>query len=408
MIKIPVTACKLLFLFLFLSYNFITSNKLLAQRIQIITPQQIEAGVNKKNITSKELFYSYPFTGEVIDLAGIQQKNASIDLPKSIRITLPDLSGIRDTTLLIGVLKSNQEVVNHLVILIAGDYETNEVTFFVDTNLDNNYNNDGSPLVLQGGTRPTLIELYPANRKVLSFSLGVPRRLDPIAQKVKELKVHNKKIKTKINNRIAIGLSTGAGIGKLNYNYDNASLGYPTWYNVRFSEKAIKAMLSYDLPKFRIGIDATFINHFYYTSYLNVRFSEPKGVKTGVLTERNIDQHALNRLQVGLTAAYKISLSRFSDVQPMISYGKNFYLSDAYYSDNRPGKEKIYALSPNTYLEYGAQMEFTIGYQKAFIFNFVINQLLWEPDGFLAELDTQKLSINHDSWKIMIGYRFAL
>lgn len=407
MTKIPVNVCKFLFIYLFLGYSFILSNKLLAQRIQIITPQQIEEGVNKKNILSKEAFYNYPFTGEVIDLKEVQRRNPHLGLPKSIQIILPDLSEIRDTSLLIGVLKNNQGSAYHLVILIAGDYETNEVTFFADTNLDHDYRNDGAPFVLIGGADAKSVFLHPAGEKALKLTLSVPKRLSRIEQKVKELKTDNKKIKTRISNKIAIGLAMGAGIGKLRYNYDNLSLGYPTWYNVRFSEKAIKAMLSYDLPKFRIGIDASFINHYYYTSYLNVRFAEPKGVKTGVLTERNIDKHVLNRWQIGLTAAYRIRLSRFSELQPIVTYGKNFYFSDVYYSDNRPRKENAYNLSPNTYFEYGAQIEFTTGYQKVFLFNVVINNLSWKPDDFAAELEIQNLTTKHASWKIMFGYRFA-
>lgn len=381
---------------------------LLSQEIQINIPQQIDENSNQKDVLVKETFYSYPFTGEIIDLRAFKRINPSLDLPDSYTVQLPNFADIEDKTLLIGYLKNAADGKNYLVTIIVGNYNTNEATFFLDTNFDNDYRNEGAPLVLFGGATPTTVFLEPPKARKFSLALALPKKLDQIEEKLRELDAINKKFKTKISNKITVGFAIGVGAGKLDYQYDNIELGYPTWYNVRFVEKAFRTSLGYDFSRFRFGIDATFINHFYYTSYLNVQFAEPRGIKSGILTERNIDQHALNKLQIGLNAAYRIRLSRYSEIQPMFSYGKNIYLSDVYFSDNRPRKEKFYQLSPNNYFEYGAQMEFTVGNQKVFLFNVLFNQVLWKPDDFVAELETNNLTTNHSSWKIMLGYRFSI
>jgi len=395
------------FLLLFYGGLFLPTT-LLSQELQITIPQQIDKNSNQKEVSVKETFYIYPFTGETIDLKAFKQINPSLDLPDSYTVQLPNLAGIAEKSLLIGYLKNATDGKNYLVTIIVGNYSTNEATFFLDTNFDNDYRNEAAPLILFGGATPTTVFLEPPKARKFALTLGIPKKMTQIEEKLRDLDAINKKFKAKIGNNITVGFALGIGAGGLDYQYDNIQLGYPTWYNVRFSEKAFRTSLAYDFIRFRVGIDATFINHFYYTSYLNVRYAPPMGFRTGVETDRNIDQHALNRLQIGLTAAYKIRLSRFSEIQPMFTYGKNFYLSDVYFSDNRPRKENFYQLSPNNYFEYGAQMEFTVGHQKAFLFSVVINQLSWEPDDFVAEIETNNLTTNHSSWKIMLGYRFSI
>lgn len=387
--------------------NFFLLNQGLAQRIQIIVPQPIDNSPEKKEILTKEFFINYPFTSETVDLERFQQRNPNIDLPKSISIQLPDMTGIQDTSLLIGFLNNAAERTSHLVVLVVGNYESNAVTFFVDTNFDHNYRNDEAPFVLIGGASPKTVFLQPDGEAPLKLKLRVPKRLNPVDQKLKELEDNAKKYKKKINNSLSVSIGVGIGAGKLTYDYDNVASGYPTWYNVRFSDKTVSAIVSYDFPKFRIGINAAYLSSFYYTSYYNVRTGEPMGIRTGVLTERNIDDHSLGKLNLGVTLAYKLHLNRASSLNPFITYGKNIYLSDSYFSDNRPNKEISYQLSPDNFMEYGLQWEFTVGNQRALFVDFVKNQLWWQPDNFLEGIELENLNIKHGTWKIVLGYKFA-
>ncbi len=380
-----------------------------AQELQILLPNQYEGKANAKELEYKETFYVYKASvSPVIQLKQFKQYYPELALPDTLRIELPDLSHAKDTTLLLGVLQEEVTAPAHLVLLLATDYTTNEVTFYVDSNMDGNYNNDEAPILVQAGKTPLDINLYPMDEKPLQFSLGIPKRTS-IGEKNQELlKELRRKSKMKIRNKLTLGVHAGVGVGRLTYEYDNLDIAYPTWYTVRFTERALGLNLDYEATKFRVGVNATLNNHFYYTSYLNVQFAEPRGLKTGILTERNIDTHALNRLQVGGSVAYKIPLTAYLEVQPIFSAGQLFYLSDNYFSDNRPNKEIAYALSPDFFYEVGVRIDVTVGQEKALFLDLVNNTLKWRPNNFLEGINFSSLAISHRTWKINLGYKISL
>lgn len=378
---------------------------LTAQEIQLVVPQQYGSKVEGKDIAIKEVFYPYSFQSENVDLKDFREKHPNSKLPKSIKITLPNLEGMLDTLLLLGFIKANANDPGLFVLLVAGNYDSDEVSFFVDINLDQNYLNDGEPIIILAGAAPIYIQLHPKDGEIRELGLSVPKRPDKIAAALQELKNQNK---TRIANKLSISIGVGVGPGKLAYQYDNVDVGFPSWYNVSFVEKDIRLSLNYNFPRFKIGLNANYTNIYYYTSYLNVRFAEPRGIRSGVSTENNIDQHAKNRIQVGVLAAYRIFLGRFAEVQPFVIYGKSKYLPGTYYADTRPNKEVVYDFPTNSYLEYGAQMDFTVGRENAFFLSVLRSQLWWKPDSFLENLNFSNLETKYFSWKFSLGYRFAL
>jgi len=392
--------------FLFLIGNFLLPQTVLSQEIQFVVPQQINNSAGKKDVFIKEQFYPYPFYETAIQLADFQRKNPTLDLPESIEIVLPNMEGIRDTSLLIGYLTHATANKGYLVVLVVGNYDSNEVTFFADTNFDHDYRNDKPPLILVGGAGSESIFLQPPSEEPLKLSLSVPKRLSRIDQKLKELDVINRKFKIKVRG-LAISVSLGIGTGKLNYDYDDLTIDYPVWYRVNFTERMAQTTLSYDWQRFRIDLNAGLFGYYYYTSYLNKRLTEPRGVRTGVLTERNIDNHPLNRLNLGATVAYKFNISRLGSLNPFFTYGQSIYLADQYFLDSRPNKEVAYNLSPDRFLEYGLQLEFAVANQQAFTASFSRNQLAWEPDNFLEGIALENLAIKHWVWKIGVGYKYA-
>jgi len=259
---------------------------------------------------------------------------------------------------------------------------------------------------LVGGAGSESIFLQPPSEEPLKLSLSVPKRLSRIDQKLKELDVINRKFKIKVRG-LAISVSLGIGTGKLNYDYDDLTIDYPVWYRVNFTERMAQTTLSYDWQRFRIDLNAGLFGYYYYTSYLNKRLTEPRGVRTGVLTERNIDNHPLNRLNLGATVAYKFNISRLGSLNPFFTYGQSIYLADQYFLDSRPNKEVAYNLSPDRFLEYGLQLEFAVANQQAFTASFSRNQLAWEPDNFLEGIALENLAIKHWVWKIGVGYKYA-
>ena len=380
-----------------------------AQDIQILLPTQYDGKANSKQLQYDETFYIYKAAvSSRIDLKKYKQYQREATIPDSVHIILPEMPNAMDTTLLIGFIRAKATDPGRLVLLLATDYTTNEVTFYIDTNLDGNYNNDERPIMILAGTPPVKIELLPLEKDPLYLYLGVPKQLSQEEKRAAIIKDLKRGTKKKIYNKLSLGFYGGVGIGQLTYDYDNVDSAYPTWYEVRFSEKNIGVNLNYETAFFRFGLNAAFMNHFYYTSYLNIRFAEPRGIRTGVLTERNIDSHSLNRVQIDATAAFKIRLSDYSDVQPFVSFGQLFYLSDSYFSDNRPNKEVSYALSPNYYYELGIRLDFTVGNEKTLFFDLVSNQLQWRPDNFLEGINLTNLGITHRTWKINVGYKIGL
>ncbi len=376
-----------------------------AQEVQIVVPQQYEKNIKGKDISVKEKFYSYPFLSENVDLKDFQQKYPSLALPDSFKIKLPNLEGILDTMLLLGFVKDHTTDPGLFVLLVVGNYNSPEVSFFIDANVDQNYLNDGAPTIVQAGAAPIYVQLHPAGKKPRELGLSVPERPNLIKLKLQELK---QDYKARMDNKLSLGFALGAGTGKLIYQYHNIDLGFPTWYNVSLVEKDLRLSLSYNFHRFGVGVNANYSNLYYYTSYLNIRFDNPRGLRTGVLTERNIDRHARNRLQFGVSAAFRIFLSQFIELQPIFTYGRSSNFPKDYFLDTRPNKEVVYKLSPNPFLEYGIQMEFTTGAQRAFFLNIIRNQLRWRPDNFLEDLNFSNLKIKHLSWKFTLGYRFGL
>jgi len=403
--QVRTSNCVLFFFFLLL----LTGYQLQAQEIQIMVPNQYDGRTDSKQLQYDESFYIYKAPiSPLIQLKDYKRYQRKYDLPDSVQIILPDMPNAIDTTLLIGFLRAKVTSPGHLVLLLATNYKTEEVTFYIDSNLDGNYRNDGRPFMILAGTPSINVALTPFDEIPLNLSLRVPKKLSLEEQRaavIKELKRGNKK---KVYNKLSIGAFAGIGTGGLKYGYDNIDIAFPAWYNVRFSEKALGLNLNYEAVKFRVGLNAVFTNHFYYTSYLNIRFSEPRGIRTGVLTERNIDIHSSNRLKVGASAAYKIRLSQYSDVQPFVSFGQLFYLSDNYFLDSRPNKEVSYSLSPNSFYELGVRFDFTIGHERSLFLDLMSNHLQWKPDNFLDGINFTNLTIKHQTWKINVGYKIAL
>ena len=384
---------------------FFQITHLAAQEIQLIIPQQYEDKVDGKNIAAKEVFYLYPFRSETVDLKDFKEKQANAKLPDSIKITLPNLAGIQDTTLLMGFIKDHSNDPGLFVLLVAGNYETEEIHFFVDVNADQNYLNDGAPTIVQAGAIPTYIALHPMDGRSRELGLSVPKRPDLVALTIQELK---NDYRTKIRNQFSLGLALGAGPGKLSYQYDNLNFGFPTWYDVSLVEKDIRLSFNYNFPRFKIGLNTNYNSIYYYTSYLNVRVDEPMGLRTGVSTEPNIDQHSKRKVELGVSAAYRIFLGQLAEMQPFVTYGKSKYFPGTYYADSRPNKEVSYDLSATSFLEYGVQMDFTIGRENAFFLTLLRSQLWWKPDNFLEDLNFSNLETKYFVWKFALGYRIGL
>ncbi|MEL6988902.1 MAG: hypothetical protein AAGK97_13905, partial [Bacteroidota bacterium] len=212
--RIRITTILLCFLFL--------SN---AQQT-IIFPQQYDDALKGKEINEEITFYSYPYISSLIDVRDIKKKYPELNVENQIQITPPNLARVNSVHVLMGVLADGVE--KKLLIWLVGDQGTHVVTFFVDTNMDRNFTNDGDPKPILAGDPPTEISIYPNGKDALPRKIGIKVPKPGIDGKSKRILFRGRRVK--MNYNFAIGFHVGVGAGRLTYDFDNLDTGFPTWY----------------------------------------------------------------------------------------------------------------------------------------------------------------------------------
>ena len=202
----------------------------------------------------------------------------------------------------------------------------------------------------------------------------------------------------------------------MTYSYQNLDLGFPTWYTINFSEKNIGATFSYNLKRFRFGLNTTYQNVFSYTSYLNVRFDNPREVidpTTGrrriienIGVETNQDEHPKNRFKYGGTIGFRLHPTQNVVIEPFISYGQIRYSGG--YIGNRFEDGNNFKMKSNNYQDIGMQFEFVSGRFQAVYLNFLYQQTNWKPIGFFETIPHNDLVVKDSVWRFTFGYRIGL
>ncbi len=380
---------------------------------QITIPQLYEDKIGKETMESSVEFYTYRYTSNRIDLRTFKKIYPNLNVPDFVEVEAPDLSENKGAMVLLGLLDNGQNQLNSIVIWIAANYFDKEVTFFVDQNMDRNYYNDGPAVVLKPGQRRQKIKVMPQGDEASAreLFLQVPR------DRAKLLGYGDTRSrKRKIAYQLAVGIHAGFGSGGLEYDYDNLDTGFPTWYNVNVTEKNVGINLTYNFPNFLFGINATFQNIFYYTSYLNIRVDNPEFrvdpfsgrevLIDNVDIKRNKDIHARNRFQWGLMAGYRFHI-RSMEIQPLVVAGVTTYMPNAYTPDFS-FEEEVFGYSSNPFVEAGLRAEFTTGDGGAFFLGVHGNYTWWEPEGYFESLNQENLNIRFMIWKGVLGYRMAI
>ena len=388
---------------------FCTTMTLSAQQFSIIIPNQYDEKLAGTENTIKENFIPYNYTSPTVNLKPYNARNPGLDLPESLDLLVPSFENYVDSVMLIGYLKESPSDEGVLIILLAGNYVTNEITFFVDRNLDLNYLNDGPPLILQAGKTTHKIQFKPDDGPARQINLTLPSREEFILERLNPRKVRVR--------GLAMGVHVGFGLGRLEYQYDNTELGFPTWYNVNISEKNIGLSFSYNLPLLIFRANATYQNLFFYTSYLNVRVDNPRleiDPNTGqrrfidnVLVSRNMDIHSKKRFQLGGSLAFRFHIGQFFELQPTFAVGRIFYTPAEYISD-RWDDQVIHPLTSSDYWEAGLNMEFAVGRYKGFFLSVSANKTYWQPDDFFEALPQENLEIDNFTWRGLLGYRMSI
>jgi hypothetical protein len=318
-----------------------------------ILPEEFRANLTETSQDNIEFFH-LKYRTSTLDLR-VLKKYTKYDVPESIVLTPPDLTRYDHTMVLIGIYGDPNDP--KIVIWLAGNYNYNDITFFIDYDQDRNFTNDEGPLKIRRGAEPVEILLTPEGEQQ-RLSLAIPK-----------VKVVAKKDKERIQNRIVAGFQAGAGSGDLTYSY--TSSGSSNEYYVNISEKSFGASVSYYGKRFIAGINGSFQNHYHYASYNLI-----DGLQT---TNTNQDLHAPNKIQISLYGAYRLKLTEFVEIQPVFKYGIAQYLNPEYKKFKHT--DEAYALGSSQFYEVGMRLEFTAGKKNVFFLEFANNRQKWEPDG---------------------------
>lgn len=395
---------KLLFL------GIICTVSIRAQELQFGLPIQYDDSVLNKNKKYDVEFYTYNYISNKIDVRDFKRRYPTFKVPDFIEIDLPLMENHKDTVVLLAAI-DKKENENDLIIWLAGDYNSNNVTFYIDRTLDRNFNNDGKPLVINSRDKPIKVVYKPLQKK--------NRKEVYLAVKHKdgedyESKLLSRKWKESIANQFSLEILAGIGVGKIAYDYLHTGTGFPAWYDVNLSVKNLGLSASYDFDNLRIGLGMNYFNMFYYTSYTRVRFDVPiiqftsQGPRDieNVQIDRNLDVHSEDVFQFYAQVGYKFKMGKFSNLIPYAQYGlTNFGLGE--YIPNRTEPENAYPLNGNTFTEFGLRAEFTVGKKRAVFLGVAFNNVNWNPEGFIESLPQEDFDSSFRTTRGVFGYRLG-
>lgn len=380
---------------------------------QLNIPQLYDEKMNGEMNTTNVEFLAYPYQSSKIDLRDIKKRYPQLVIEDFIQIVPPILNGFNDETIVMGIIDKHLGSEAGLIIWIAGNYESNKVTFFIDENGDRNFLNDKKPMVVKGGRSPKSVEVFPYGKNNASRQLfvAVPKKAVTKKKRIKRLE----KSKAKMLNNFSIGLLTQLGTAKLHHEYIKTKDNFPAWYDVNISEKQIGLTANYSLQSFRFGAIGTYQNIFQYTSYFKDRFAEPEIINQGgsrifrenIAEDPNRDIHSQHRFRLGLNAAYRLHLSRYSEFQPTIEAGAIYHGNGKYIANKHVEPQLAYDQVFSPFISYGGRFEFATGHHRTLAIGVMFGKVIWEPDGYFESFEGTEIQKSYNNWSIDIGYHFG-
>lgn len=295
-----------------------------------------------------------------------------------------------------------------VIIWLAGNYQTNRFTLFIDQDQDRDFTNDRSPIRIRRGGAPIQIHLSTHDGDQY-LDLTPPPRLR-----------ENRPLRD-ISDGFSLSFSAGIGVGDISYTYQDLTYNQPSQYGVKLVEKGIKATAAYEWAGIQLGGSLAVQNHFFYTSTLEIKKGDPIRLevpdpnfpgRTTFITIENIEKlnnkdiHSPNRWQASLYGAYSFKLGSTFALQPMFTAGMVSHF-DPQYTRLMDEAGETYDLKPYSFYELGLRLEFTVGVRKSIFLEFVRATENWQPENFLAPVPHDDLEADFTLWRFNLGYRFG-
>jgi len=382
----------------------------------ILIPQTHEDLLKGDKITKNVQFFEYEFRSTKIDVRDMKKKYPDLVVEDFVEIIPPDLYAFGQVSILMAVVNEHKGEKAKLLIWFAGNYRTNNATFFIDDDFDRNYLNDSAPIHVSAGAKPTGIKVYPdgENSRPVELSIKIPKK------KRKELSRYTEpiqKIKSKNSNNIVVGVYAGFGSGDVHHDYISTVTNFPGWYDGTLSEKHLGISIDKYFQKFKFGVNASYQNIFQYASHFKLRTGEreviisPSGIRTvkeNLITNTNIDEHASSRFELGLSTGFRIHLGPLMELQPTVNAGYLFYSGGQYLANRFENSYLRYDQKSDKFIEIGLEFDMVVGYQRSISVGFFYNNVDWNPEGFFDTIEGEDLNRHYRSFSFLLGYRFGL
>lgn len=394
-----------------------------AQQPQLLNLNRFDTKDRTKVTVESGLeFLAYPLTSDIVDLRDFKKHYPEVKEMDYLKLKLPDMTGHTDSTVLLGFLKENGSDPGMLVILIAGDYESESPVIFVDRTMDRSYLNDDKPIRMVPGTQQKVVlDDLGKKKKKREFYLYIPKT--ELTPKEKELarqakrNSQKKDKKVKIKDQFSLGVQVMMGTQKMEYSYLNLNYGHPTWFEVHGSEKGLGFNLTYNFPRFRLGVQMNHQHLSYWSSYKFTRYDLPRDEYDAVnrtwvhfdnvLVDRNRDIMPKHRFQYGLLAAYRWQVGKNLEIQPRVTAGWFTYLPAKFTPDNRD-LDEVYNVPSTPFVDAGIDFDFNVGNNQSFVFGLSYMDSDFRPTGFFEATPHENLKTNFRSTRATLGYRVGL
>ena len=400
--------------YIIISLIMFAISSLAGQQQTIIVPQNYEEALHGTRQIAVDL-RQYPYENNKIDVREMKRLYPGLKVKDHVIIRPPDLSNFQSTTTLMTVAKDPKSEDLELIIWLAGDYNTLDVTFFIDTYSSRDFS-DAKQIKLKAGGKAKTAYIYPFGtdaREATEMLVRVPKLPGTDLEEF----IKQRKYKKRIRSNFAIGAFAGFGSGKIHHDYTSTLTNFPGWYDVVLSEKLVGISISKYFQRFKIEAKGTYQNIFQYTSYFKLRYGEPeitfsstgvRNVNENLRVETNQDRHTKHRFKAGLQIAPRFNLSPLMEIQPTIGAGYIFFRDEPYFANKFEGHIRSFEQEPTQFLEFGVNVEMTIGNEQSLSIGFFYNLIDWEPVGYFDTIEGVNLNNYYRGYNMSVAYTFGL
>ncbi len=375
------------------------------------------------------IFYFYQYESETLNMEQFRVLNPQSKNNLSAKVTIQEPIIFNKFKNLVYAVAFLKECINcdsgKTVIILIGDYLSPKPIYFIDSNMDGNYENDGVPFTFANNEKSKKIKLEDKKGNQYAFWMNnpesqtdVPRRdlLNNASTQEKELEekvVVRKNFKEKTlegYKPFHIGLDLIIGSGELKYNYIKISDNFPTNYRVTFNSKGVSMNIGYTFKGFQLSAVGSYENIYYWTSYKEIQYDTPRRVDGILLPFRtlmiNTDEHPRSRLSYGLSLGYNIKIGNTIKVLPFYNYSAFTYPNNNYYVPSKSYDRNPSFLENRYWQSFGLVVNARVNNSSTF---YVKSQYLlpkFNPKSYFESVELKDLEIKYNQLNFGIGYQY--